>query len=49
MNNAKHYFKSAWTVLVPGRNPFTMTGEACTREEALQAARVIWPDAELAE
>lgn len=41
--------RAAWTVAVPGYRPFTMAGEACTREEALQVARSIWPNAEVLE
>lgn len=39
--------RSAWTVIVPGYPPFTMAGEPCTRSEAEQAARLIWPNAEI--
>lgn len=39
--------RSAWTVKVPGFPPFTMTGEACTHSKAVQAARLIWPNAEI--
>lgn len=38
----------AWTVSVRGYASFTMAGEPCTLEEALQVARSIWPDAEIA-
>ena len=41
--------RSAWCVRVPGYPPFTVAGEACTRDEALQAARLIWPNAEIME
>lgn len=42
--------RSAWTVLVPGEKPFTMAGgEPMTRDEALAAARIIWPDAQIAD
>lgn len=39
--------RNAWSVLVPGYARFTMVGEPCTREEALQFARSIWPVAEV--
>lgn len=41
--------RPAWRVKIPGFNPFVMAGEPCTRDEALQAARLIWPDAEIME
>lgn len=41
--------RSAWSVKVPGFPPFTMAGEACTLDEALQFARSIWPDARIIE
>lgn len=42
--------RPAWRVKVPGYRPFMMAGgEHCTRDEALQAARLIWPDAEILE
>lgn len=39
--------RASWTVIVPGYRPFTMAGTACTREEALQTVRSIWPEAEV--
>lgn len=39
--------KSCWVITIPGYKPFTMGGESMTYEEALAAARVIWPDAEV--
>ncbi len=41
--------RTAWRVKVPGFPTFVMAGEPCTRDEALQAARLIWPDAEIME
>lgn len=41
--------RSAWKVKLPGYEPFTMAGEPCTRDEALQAARLIWLNAEVME
>lgn len=37
--------RPCWLVQLPGREPFAMVGERCTRSEAEAAARVIWPDA----
>ncbi len=37
--------RPCWLVQLPGREPFAMVDERCTREEAEKAARVIWPDA----
>lgn len=37
--------KKRWTVHVPGYLPLRMLGEACSYEEALYAARLIWPTA----
>jgi hypothetical protein len=39
--------KKSWTVKVPGRRPFTMGGDPMTYTEALAAARLIWPEAEV--
>lgn len=39
--------KKSWKVLLPGRTPIAMVGEACTYEEALAYARGIWPQAEV--
>lgn len=39
--------RASWTVIVPGYRPFTMAGAVCTREEALQTVRSIWPEAEV--
>ena len=39
--------RCAWTVLVPGYQPFTMIGEPITRDEALVDVRGRWPDADL--
>lgn len=39
--------RGAWLVRVPGYPPFPMLCEPCTYAEALQAARVIWPAAEI--
>lgn len=39
--------KACWMVVLPGRRRFPMIGSAMSREEALYAARVIWPDAEV--
>lgn len=36
-----------WEVTVPGRRSFRMTGEPMTHAEALEAARRIWPGAEI--
>lgn len=41
--------RTACKVKLPGFPPFVMVGEPCTRDEALQAARLIWPDAEIME
>lgn len=38
-----------WQVLVPSYSPIMMIGEPFTRTEALTAARMIWPDAEVRE
>lgn len=41
--------RNAWTVLIPGQKPLTMAGgEPITHDEALAAARIIWPDAQIA-
>lgn len=39
--------KRTWWVKLPGRKPFTMGGEPMTYAEALAAARLIWPLAEV--
>jgi ABC-type polysaccharide/polyol phosphate transport system ATPase subunit len=39
--------KKSWKVLLPGLPPITMGGEACTYQEALRCARLIWPEAEV--
>lgn len=39
--------RSAWKVKIPGYEPFIMAGEPCTFDEALQAARLIWKNAEI--
>lgn len=38
-----------WQVLVPGYNPITMICKPLTHTEALAAARITWPDAEVRE
>lgn len=39
--------KACWLVILPGRPPFAMVGDVVGREEALAAARAIWPEAEV--
>ena len=39
--------KARWTVRVQGRKPFAMVGEKMSRKQALKAARIIWPGAEV--
>lgn len=39
--------RNALAIKVPGFPAFTMAGEPCTREQALLAARLIWPAAEV--
>ncbi|QRE00653.1 hypothetical protein [Pseudomonas phage Itty13] len=39
--------KSCWLVCLPGRKPFFMVGAKMDFDEALAAARVIWPEAEV--
>lgn len=39
--------KACWLVILPGRAPFAMVGDVMARDEALAAARMIWPDAEV--
>lgn len=39
--------RGAWLVRVPGYAAFPMLCEPCTEAEALSAARVIWPAAEV--
>lgn len=40
--------KACWFISTSGRRPFAMLGSVLTYAEALAAARVIWPDAEVA-
>ncbi|QIH10583.1 MULTISPECIES: hypothetical protein [unclassified Pseudomonas] len=37
--------RCGWTVVVPGRKPFTMISEPITHAEALDDVRARWPDA----
>lgn len=39
--------KSCWFVLLPGGRRFPMVGGVMSRDEALEFARGIWPDAEV--
>lgn len=39
--------KAAWLVILPGYRPFSMVGEPMTQAEALECARVIWPNADV--
>lgn len=39
--------KSMWLVTIKNRPPFPMVGGQMSYEEALYAARLIWPDAEV--
>lgn len=45
--NADGLVKARWTVRVQGSKPFAMVGEKMDRRQALNAARLIWPDAEV--
>lgn len=39
--------RAAWNIILPGRDPFPMVGAPCTRAEALEYARNIWPGADI--
>ncbi|AKA22733.1 hypothetical protein [Pseudomonas chlororaphis] len=39
--------RCGWTVVLPGRKPFTMISEPITRDEALADVRCRWPDADV--
>lgn len=39
--------KACWRVSLPSGKSFPMVGEPCTREEALEYSRGIWPGAEV--
>jgi len=39
--------RGAWLIRVPGYPPFPMVCEPCTQDEARNAVRGIWPDAEV--
>lgn len=39
--------KACWLVILPGRSPFPMVGGVMGHDEALAAARAIWPSAEV--
>lgn len=39
--------RAAWDVFIPGYGQRRMIGQPCTRAEALEHARGIWPGAEL--
>lgn len=41
--------RPCWMIVLPGYRPFPMVGGQMTYEEALEAARVIWPMAEVTE
>lgn len=40
--------RAAWDVSIPGYGTYRMIGQPCTRAEALEHARGIWPGAEIA-
>ncbi len=48
MPSAEEICHRNWWIKLPGREPFTMGGEAMTQAEALAWARCIWPWGELA-
>jgi hypothetical protein len=46
MTNRKS--KACWFISTTGCRPFAMLGSVLTHDEALAAARLIWPQAEVA-